>query len=163
MIQRKQTIYLFFAGLITVILLFIPFGTYHIAGDKYLEYNAFVVKTISNKTVILHSIGNAILLIATSLLSFITIFLYKNRKLQLKLISVNMLVILIAICTMVYIYPSFIFVRQEAYMLNISSVGAALEYNYVIIISFVSAVGLYLAKKAIMKDEAMIRSADRLR
>jgi len=163
MIQRKQTIYLFFAGLITVILLFIPFGNYHINGDKFLEYNAFAVKAITHKTVILNSIGNAILLILTSLLSFITIFLYKNRKLQLKFISVNMLVILITICTMVYVYPSFIFVRQEAYTVNISSVNAVLEYNYVIIISFVSAVGLYLAKKAIMKDESMIRSADRLR
>jgi len=163
MIQRKQTIYLFFAGLITIILLFIPFGTYQLDGDKCLEYNAFAVKAITHKTVILNSIGNAILLILTSLLSFITIFLYKNRKLQLKLISVNMLVILIAICTIVYIYPTVVFVRQEAYIVNISNVGALLKYNYVIIISFVSAVGLYLAKKSIMKDEAMVRSADRLR
>jgi cytochrome bd-type quinol oxidase subunit 2 len=157
MIQRKQTIYLFFAGLITVVLLFIPFGKLFIEGSPCFEYNAFVVKTISEQTVIMSAIGNVFLLIITSVLSFITIFLYKKRKLQLKLISINMLIILATIVTIVYVYPNFIFPK------NINLADAKLEYNYIIIISFVSAVGLYFAKKAIMKDEAMIRSADRLR
>jgi molybdopterin-biosynthesis enzyme MoeA-like protein len=56
-----------------------------------------------------------------------------------------------------YIYPKFIFVR------NINLNGAIVDFNYTILISFVSALGLYLSKKAIAKDEAMIRSADRLR
>jgi len=157
MIQRKQTIYLFFAGLIPLILLFIPLGTFFIEGTPCFEYHSFVVKTISEKQVILHSAGNGVLLMATSILSFITIFLYKNRKLQLKFISVNMLVVLAAIFTMVYLYPNLIFSKN----MNLSH--ATLEYNYIIIIIFVSAVGLYLAKKAVAKDEAMIRSADRLR
>ena len=157
MIQRKQTLYLFFAGLVTLILLFIPFG--NISTDlAYYEYTAFAVRdTTPDRTFILSVIGNALLLIATSALSFITIFLYKNRRLQLKLISVNMLVILVAICTIMYIYPNFIFPK------NVDLVGAKLDYNPFIIISFVSAIGLFLAKKAIVKDEALIRSADRLR
>jgi cation transport ATPase len=157
MLQRKQTIYLFFAGLITVILLFIPFGTFFIEETPCFEYNAFAVKTISEQQVILHPIGNALMLMATSVLSFITIFLYKNRKLQLKLISINMLVILAAIFTIIYVYPNFMFPK------NMNLTDTRLEYNYVIVISFISAIGLYLAKKAITKDEAMIRSADRLR
>jgi len=105
----------------------------------------------------LTTIGNALLLMATSALSFITIFLYKNRRKQLSLISVNMLVILLAMFSIMYIYPKFIFEK------NINLVGSIVEYNYTIIIIFVSAVGYYLAKKAIAKDEAMVRSADRLR
>ena len=157
MIQRKQTIYLFFAGLVTFILLFIPFG--YISTDlAYYKYDAFAVREATpDKTFILNTVGNAALLIVTSALSFITIFLYKNRKIQVKLISVNMLVVLVAIFTIMYIYPNFIFPK------NINLTNTHLEYNYVIIISFVSAIGLYLAKKAIMKDEAMVRSADRLR
>jgi len=157
MIQRKQTIYLFFAGLITLLLLFIHFGTYNMGEDKCFEYNAFEIKNYSEGIVILHPVGNAILLVITSVLSFITIFFYKNRKLQLKLISINMFVILLAIFSIVYLYPNIIYSK------NINLENTKLEYNYVIIISFVSAIGLYLAKKAIMKDEAMIRSADRLR
>ena len=157
MIQRKQTIYLFFAGLVTLILLFIPFGRLYtdVAG---FEYTAFSVCDITpDKTFIMSTIGNAALLIATSLLSFITIFLYKNRKLQMKLISVNMLVILVAIFTIMYIYPNFVFAN------NPYLAGAKVDYNYVILISFISAIGIYLAKKAIAKDDALIRSADRLR
>ena len=157
MIQRTQTIYLFFAGLITVLLLFIHFGTYNIGNDKCFEYNAFEIKNYSEGIVILHPFGNAILLVITSVFSFITIFFYKNRKLQLKLISINMFVLLLAIFSIVYLYPNIIYAK------NINLENTELRYNYVIIICFVSAVGLYLAKKAIMKDEAMIRSADRLR
>jgi len=157
MIQRKQTLYLFFAGLVTVILLFIPFG--NVATDlAYYDYTAFSVREATpDHTFVLSTIGNALLLIATSAVSFITIFLYKNRKMQLKLISINMLVILIAICAIMYIYPNFIFPK------NIQLAGAKIDYSPYIIISFVSAIGLYLAKKAIAKDDAMIRSADRLR
>ena len=157
MIQRKQTIYLFFSGLVTLILLFIPFGTLTIEDTPCFEYNAFTVRTISEHVSVLSTIGNALLLIATSMLSFIAIFLYKNRRLQLKVISFNMLVILAALCTIMYIYPNFIFDK------SMNLIGAKLNYNYTIIISFVSAIGLFLAKKAIAKDEAMIRSADRLR
>jgi len=157
MIQRKQTIYLFFAGLITLTLLFIPFGAFQMEGTNCFEYNAFAIKNYSEGIAILHPIGNAILLIVTSVLSFLTIFFYKNRKLQLKLISINMFAILLAIFSIVYLYPNIIYSK------NVNLANTKIEYNYVIIIIFVAAVGLYLAKKAIMKDEAMIKSADRLR
>ena len=157
MLQRKQTIYLFFAGLVTLILLFIPFGRVCTDWACY-TYTAFAVRDITpDKTFILSTTGNAILLMATSALSFITLFLYKNRKTQIKLISYNMLVILITICTIMYIYPNFIFTNNS----NLS--GAIIDYNYTILISFISAAGLFLAKKAIAKDEALVRSADRLR
>jgi len=157
MIQRKQTIYLFFAGLVTLVLLLIPFGRLYtdVAG---FQYTAFAVRDITpDKTFILSTIGNALLLITTSALSFITIFMYKNRKLQLKLISINMLVILAAIFTIMIVYPRFIFPE------NADLKGAVISYNYTFLICFVSALGIYLAKKAIVRDEAIVRSADRLR
>jgi len=157
MIQRKQTIYLFFAGLIPLVLLFIPIG-YLSTEEAYFKYTAFTVRDATpDNTIRLSTIGNALLLIATSALSFITIFLYKNRRKQLNLVSINMLVILFAMFSIMYIYPKFIFEK------NINLAGAIVEYNYTILIIFVSAIGFYLAKKAIAKDEALIRSADRLR
>ena len=65
MIQRKQILYLFFAGLVTLILLFIPFG--NISTDlAYYEYTTFAVRdTTPDRTFILSVIGNALLLIAT--------------------------------------------------------------------------------------------------
>jgi len=157
MIQRKQTIYLFFAGLIPLALLFIPLG--HLSSEvAYFDYNAFTVRDATpDHTFILSTIGNAILLIATTVLSFFSIFLYKNRKAQMKLVSLNMVLILLAICSIMYFYPKFIFPKHLALD------GVVIKYNYMIIISFISAICLYFAKKAIAKDEAMIRSADRLR
>jgi len=157
MIQRKQTLYLFFAGLITFILLFIPLG--HLSTElAYYKYTAFSVREATpDNTFIMSTVANALLLIATSMLSIITIFLYKNRKMQLKLTSMNMLVVLLAIFSIMYFYPNFIFGR------NANLNGAIIDYNYIILISFISAIGLFLAKKAIAKDEAMVRSADRLR
>jgi hypothetical protein len=157
MIQRKQTIYLFFAGLVTFLLLFIPLG-YLSTEVAYYKYTAFsVCDATPDKLFIMSTIGNALLLIATTALSFVTIFLYKNRKLQLKLISFNMLVILVTIFTIMYVYPNFLFPE------NPNLYGAKIDYNYTILISFVSAIGLYLAKRAISRDEAMVRSAGRLR
>jgi hypothetical protein len=157
MIQRKQTLYLFFAGLIPLILLFIPFG--HLSTEMaYYQYTAFSVREATpDSTFIVSTVGNALLLIATSALSFITIFLYKNRKMQLKLTSLNMLVILVAICAIMYIYPNVVFPK------NPNLANAVVNYNYTILISFISAIGLFLAKKAIAKDEALIRSTERLR
>ena len=157
MIQRKQTLYLFFAGLIPLVLLFIPIG-YLSTEMAYYKYTAFAIREATpDQTFILNTLGNALLLIATSALSLITIFLYKKRKTQLNLISLNMLVILLAIFSIMYVYPKFVFER------NINLTGAVVEYNSTIIIIFISALGLFLAKKAIAKDEALIRSADRLR
>jgi len=157
MIQRKQTIYLFFAGLIPLILLFVPFG-YLSTEIAYYKYDAFSVHdTTPDKTFVISTIGNALLLIVSSVLSFIVIFLYKKRKIQIKLISVNMLLILLAICTIMYLYPNFIFSK------NPTLAGAVLDFNYTILISFVSAIGLYIAKKSIAKDEALIKSTERLR
>ena len=157
MIQRKQTLYLFFAGLIPLVLLFIPIG--NVSTElAYFEYTAFSVREATpDNTFILSTVGNALLLIATSVISFITIFLYKNRRKQLNLISVNMLVILLAMFSIMYAYPKFVFEKDEILS------GALVEYNTYIIIIFISAIGYFLAKKAIAKDEAMIRSSDRLR
>jgi hypothetical protein len=157
MIQRKQTLYLFVAGVVTFILLFIPFG--HLSTEiAYFKYTAFSVREATpDNTFITNTAGCALLLIATSVLSFISVFLYKNRKVQINLISLNMLVILGTIFTVMYVYPNFIFPKNDILK------GALIDFNYTILISFVSAIGLYLAKKSIAKDEAMIRSADRLR
>jgi len=157
MIQRKQTIYLFFSGLITLVLLFIPFGNLMVENTPCFEYNAFFVKTLQEEIVIMSTIGNTILLIITSTLSFITVFFFKKRKLQLRLISLNMLVVLITIFTISYIYPNFVFNR------NVNLIETKLDFNYMIIFIFFSPIGLYVAKKAIAKDEAMVKNADRLR
>jgi hypothetical protein len=68
-----------------------------------------------------------------------------------------MFVILVAIFSIMYIYPTLVFPK------NPDLAGSKVSYNYFVAISIVSAIGIYLAKKAIAKDEAMVRNAERLR
>ena len=76
---------------------------------------------------------------------------------QVRLINFNMLIVLATLLTMLYIYPKFVFTKIQD--LN----NTVLEYNYVILIIALTAMGLYMAKKAIIKDEALVRSSERLR
>ena len=156
MIQRIQSIYLLVAGLVTIVLLFIPIGTLTSELGFY-TYTPFTVHVINTDLVVAKTYFVAILLSLSSIISFVTIFLYKKRKLQVCLINFNMLVILATLLTMLYIYPKFVFSKIPE--LN----NTVLEYNYVILIIALTAMGFYMAKKAILKDEALVRSSERLR
>ena len=94
----------------------------------------------------------------SAILSLVTIFMFKNRQLQVRLNGVNMLVMLAALITMLYIYPNFVFEKRQ-FVTN----AAVLEFNRLILISLVPAVSLYLANMFIKKDEKKVRAADRLR
>ncbi|HNY63737.1 MAG TPA: DUF4293 domain-containing protein [Bacteroidales bacterium] len=156
MIQRIQSIYLLVAGLVTIVLLFIPIGTLTSELGFY-TYTPFTVHVINTDLVVAKTYFVAILLSLSSIISFVTIFLYKKRKLQVRLINFNMLVILATLLTMLYIYPKFVFSKISE--LN----NTVLDYNYVILIIALTAMGFYMAKKAILKDEALVRSSERLR
>jgi len=156
MIQRIQSIYLLVAGLVTMVLLFIPIGTLT-SEIGFYTYTPFTVHVINTDLVVAKTFFVAILLLLSSIISFVTIFLYKKRKLQVRLINLNMLIVLATLLTMLYIYPKFVFTKIQD--LN----NTVLEYNYVILIIALTAMGLYMAKKAIIKDEALVRSSERLR
>lgn len=156
MIQRIQSIYLLVAGIVTIVLLFIPIGTL-ISELGFYTYTPFTVHVINTDLVVAKTFFVAILLLLSSIISFVTIFLYKKRKLQVRLINFNMLIVLATLLTMLYIYPKFVFTKIQD--LN----NTVLEYNYVILIIALTAMGLYMAKKAIIKDEALVRSSERLR
>lgn len=156
MIQRIQSIYLLVAGIVTIVLLFIPIGTLTSELGFY-TYTPFTVHVINTDLVVAKTFFVTILLLLSSIISFVTIFLYKKRKLQVRLINFNMLIVLATLLTMLYIYPKFVFTKIPD--LN----NTVLEYNYVILIIALTAMGLYMAKKAIIKDEALVRSSERLR
>jgi cation transport ATPase len=156
MIQRIQSIYLLIAAIIPIILLFIPIGTL-INEIGFYTYTPFSVKVINTDDVILTSVYNALLLILSTLVSLTTIFFYKKRKLQVRMININMIIILGALFSMFYIYPKMVFSKYQILA------DSVLDFNTVILITLFTAVGLYLAKRAILKDEALVKSTERLR
>ena len=91
------------------------------------------------------------LFMASAILALITIFLFKNRKLQFVLNRFNIIFNLILLGVFVY------------RMLTLSGETAVSEKGIGIIIPIISIVLLVLANRAIKKDEDLVKSVDRLR
>lgn len=158
MIQRIQSILLFFASITAIILLFIPIGHVYTDQADYIFDAFFLKENIPNGDVKLYTFYIAIMLIISAFLSFYTIFQYKNRRRQLKLNAFNLMLFLIIIVFMLYICPDFIFVQQ-----GISTTANDFRSNPWIMTCAIPAFFIYMSTRAIRKDEKKIRAADRLR
>ena len=136
MIQRIQTLYLLLSAGVSVGLTFV----FHlwITNDGV---------TVFAKSDILY----LSLFLSSALLSFITVFMFKNRKLQFVLGRLN--IILNFILLGFFVYQS----------LNLSGETAVSEKGIGMFLPIVSIVFLALANKAIKKDEELVKSVDRLR
>ena len=159
MIQRIQSIYLLIAAIATIILIFIPIG-YITTDEFYYVFNAFVVKlNIPERSVYMSTIYITLLLGISAIISIYAIFMYKDRKKQMKTVYVNMVVFLVTILVMIYVYPDIIFVRK-----GLMNPDDYFNFNYWILACMIpAALCLYLANRAIKKDEEKVRAADRLR
>ena len=136
MLQRIQTVYLFIAALLSGGLIFL----------------VSLWKTETGESVFVEDVTLALALFAGSaILSLITIFLFKNRKLQFVLGRVNILLNFFLLGVFVYWSLS---VPGE---MNISEKGIGM------FVPVLSIVFLVLANKAIKKDEDLVKSVDRLR
>lgn len=92
------------------------------------------------------------LMVIIPLLSFIIIFLYKNRKLQVRLTGLLIILIICLIIAMAY----YIVYIGKTY-------NAELIPNYKLVLPFIMLVSSFLARRYIRKDEDLVRSYDRLR
>lgn len=136
MLQRIQTVYLLLiAGIAGVLWIYLPYG---IGVDKEALY------AITKPFLMGMFIGSAIL-------ALITIFLFKNRKLQFVLGRINIILNFILLGVFVYWSPT---VSGETY---VSEKGIGM------IIPIISIVLLVMANRAIKKDENLVKSVDRLR
>ena len=100
----------------------------------------------------------AVLWFASALMSLVTIFLYKNRVRQMRFNRINMLIMLVALAVMLFVYPDLVFAKQSWY-----GAGMDISFNNWIMVSFLAAVALFFATRAIASDEKKVRAADRLR
>lgn len=136
MIQRIQTIYLVIAFIIMGNLPFVfP-----------LETSSTGVKTFAADHLV-----DITLFTLSALLSLITIFLFKNRKLQFVLCRLNIILNLILLGLFVY------------HSLSLSGEVATSKKGIGMFLPIFSIVFLVLANKAIKKDEDLVKSVDRLR
>ena len=136
MIQRIQSVYLLLSAGISAGLIFV----FHL--------------WITNEDIKIFAIDELAyfgLFLGSAALSLLSIFMYKNRKLQFVLGRLNIIL-------------NFILLGFFAYQsLNISGEALVSEKGIGIFLPILSIVLLALANKAIKKDEDLVKSVDRLR
>lgn len=157
MIQRIQTIWLLLASVVILGLFIFPYLNYTDLvglGKKLLvtgEYSAVNNESVKQSSFTLQMIAT----IAIALVPLITIFQFKNRKLQIKLIYTAM--VLIALLGIWMYFTSAATLDLISQKFGAHNIGVGFFLLPVAIIFMSLAIG------GIRKDEKLIKSADRLR
>lgn len=139
MIQRIQSIYLLLAAVASTALFVSPFATAPAQPEGVLQDGSFDIND---------HMGLIILTVLIGIVALASIFLYRNRILQMNLGKLNY-VLLAALLGL------------TGYLFSTISVETTLSFGFAIpILVFVL---VLLANRYILKDEKLVRSADRLR
>ncbi|WP_343535102.1 DUF4293 domain-containing protein [Pedobacter sp.] len=147
MIQRIQSIWFLLAALTAFCLLFIPIIGVESSSGYHVLYGSGLKTTGGN------SPTNIPLLTSTAfagLISLMNIFNFRNRKLQIRIALLNIILIL-ALSTWFF-----------QIVKGISGVSV-LNFEPGIYLPLIAIIFTLLAIRGIKKDEKLIRSADRLR
>ena len=135
MIQRKQSIYLFLAALVSGISTWV--------ADLWKLAKEWIQPADNWETLLFFGIS--------ALLSVVTIFLFKNRKIQMKLNGVNLIL-------------NILLIGYLAYSLSTLPGGFSdSEKGIGLLVPFISIVLLFIANRFIQKDEKLVKSVDRFR
>lgn len=133
--QRFQSISLFIASILAASSLFVPFKSINVKPNADILNNYFIMKW---------------LLIAIAVLSFVNIFLFFRRSLQMKFVlAISMLVLLSA--AMMYNYKEAATIDQLTF------------HSYIFAFPIAEFIFLILAFIGIYKDHKLVTDSDRLR
>lgn len=155
MIQRIQTLYLLLATILMSLTLFLPLGTIW-NGENELVIKAFTIdSSYGVQTQLPLYLG--LLLALPTLLPLVTIFFYKKRMLQIRL-CVSEIVLLVGALAFIALY---------CYRLCDIMTEVASELNFTLgfasLMPVVSIIFVALSIRGIARDEALVRSLDRIR
>ncbi|MBN1250666.1 MAG: DUF4293 domain-containing protein [Bacteroidales bacterium] len=152
MIQRIQTIFLL-ASLILIFLIFwFPLAGLIVDDSYQFLFRYRGIYEIHSELIAISSLPLAILFAIILILNLISIFLYKNRILQMRISILNIL-LMIGSVGLIYFY---IWIAKTE--LNVIP-----RYTLISIFPFISAILTYLAFRAINKDQKLVKSLDRIR
>ena len=157
MLQRIQTLYLMAVTLLMVVTLIFPLVFIAVDGQQ-VNLSAFAISDAEG--VLSHASAwlGGVLALAT-LLPFVTIFLYKNRPLQIRLCGVECVLLIGAVALVgafTYVVCNNIFTEFDIPWSNI-------VFRFGVLMPIVSVVLTVLAMRAILRDELLVRSLDRIR
>ena len=157
MIQRIQTVYLVLVAVLMTLTAALPVAeyfdtvkniSYQLDMRGFVQLNpdgSFLSAVSTNPTTFVFGI----ILVVT----LMTIFIYKNRKQQFRLCTINFILILI------YIILLAVVIFMGKHKLACTEISLKIPA----IFSLVALIFNYLAMRGIAKDENMVKSMDRLR
>ena len=153
MIQRKQTLYLMAAIILTVICLCMQIGSFKVAGLEVARvYNLWFTDPLGKHHFDVWPLFA--ILLPTAALGTYTIFIYHNRKAQALFCALNALL-------MAGWYVCFFVVSR---MVGDKSWGAVdFQPSWPAVLPAVALILYLMARRAILADEKLVRSLDRIR
>jgi hypothetical protein len=147
MIQRIQSLYLLVSAILVGLLLALPFAEILLDGAVYL----FDYKGISlDGSLKQNGIAITVLIFIIIALHGVAIFSYKNRIRQIRLVVFSILL-------MLGLFGLFFFFTYFSFS------SAEISFKVSMVFPLVAIILDYLAIRSIGKDEALIRSIDRIR
>jgi hypothetical protein len=147
MIQRIQTVYLFISALLITSLLKLKFADLSVNNELY----TFVAKGIyAGENLIFNGLAIFIFILIIAMLHFVVIFLYKKRILQIR-------ILVFTIVLLVGLFGMFFYFTYAGFT------DAKVAFKVPVVFPIVAAILDFLAIRAIGKDEALVRSLNRIR
>ena len=153
MIQRKQTLYLLAAIIMTVICLCMQIGSFKAAGLEVARvYNLWFTDPLGKHHFDVWPL--IAVLLPTAVIGTYTIFIYRNRKLQ---------ALFCLFCALLIVgwYVCFFVVSQTVGDKSWGTVSFRPEWPAVL--PAVALILYLMARRAILADEKLVRSLDRIR
>ena len=165
MIQRVQTVYMLASVIAILMMLVLPLGLMT-SSDALFNITALGV-TCTAGDVVLDKMCYELLaiLLVMFVLPLVCIFLYKNRKLQLRILIYTAVLDLL-FYAFFFLYENSVLEKMVADVLNLSGYSPMVETTYSIVLYAMPLFSLLccvMAMRGVLYDIALLASADRLR
>lgn len=175
MLQRIQTLYIAIAFALTLLLLYVPMAdftipalpspegeipakeySYTAVGMKQFTLNADFEATANGYSA--YSVALLILVVLVLLVNVGIVLLYKKRILQMR-VCVADIVMNLGVYALFFLFV----LKTSGEMSSALNVPVSLNYHFPLVFPVVNSIFILLAISAIGKDEALVRSLDRIR
>ena len=161
MIQRIQTVYLALVIILSFVGLISTIGEYYVAGQSVATFSNFTFNATGAfkgyQSTGPYCLG--ILLIMVIFLSLMSIMLFRKRMRQLRLTIVSTILLVGYVAA----YALFAYFYRENLALIKPDAGVMFHIRFIGVFPVLSIILNILAIQGIRKDEAIVRSLDRLR
>lgn len=154
MIQRVQTIFLFAALLLTGAVMFLPLAEINTEGgvSYMMDINGIKLSAVESGTYVYNAWPVLLLTIICCLIYVVVIFSFKKRILQMRLSTINIFLNL-GLSGVIYYFAWY----------GAKPLNGEITLHTGFILPIISVVFIYLAIRAIARDEVLVRSIDRIR